>query len=325
VEFLYKMARIYLIDAGEIQEGDVNIEYNPHNRIILTPEMRDEKEVLDLTCTPGEMYNIRTMGVKNRKLHLAADFIDYTQHLAHARVGLTNRGLISPEFNAFCTESVDITSDGLLIALRRDKDLPHGPGIYTGAGGYGVHFRGRKDITGRVIPIDRKNPYDLIRFYINRELEVPEDSFQLSWLGMAKCFDLSFDLPVNFTAYMNQSSDDIMKLRRENKRLEGVVLDDMINFIENSPEGILNFLLFSGVPQRKLPLDSCGRRFGENPITGKLGFNDDFIAVILQHIKKNHPESYFPAMAILQKKGYEIIDVKLKEGKSLDLTREILP
>jgi len=121
---------------------------------------------------------------------------------------------------------------------------------------------------------------------------VPEDSFQLSWLGMAKCFDLSFDLPVNFTAYMNQSSDDIMKLRRENKRLEGVVLDDMINFIENSPEGILNFLLFSGVPQRKLPLDSCGRRFGENPITGKLGFNDDFIAVILQHIKKNHPESF---------------------------------
>ena len=39
------MARIYLIDAGEIQEGDVNIEYNPHNRIILTPEMRDEKAV----------------------------------------------------------------------------------------------------------------------------------------------------------------------------------------------------------------------------------------------------------------------------------------
>ena len=323
------MRKIYLINTGEIEKGKTKVDYNQDDRVSLSPYLKEmiekEKRTLDSNITPGQMYNIRTIQKKDDTLFLKAGFTDYIEHVAHARIGLEKSNLINPEFNAFCAESVNRTSDGLLIALRREKNLPHGPGIYTAAGGYGVHFRGRKDNFGKFTPLNRGDPYDIASFYVGRELEIPEDSFKLSWLGLAKCYELSFDLSVNFTTNLSQSSDKIMRVRRKDKILEGRIIDDMINFIEDSPDSILNFLSLINKDKRELPKDSLGIKYGENPLTGKFGINDDFIATIVQHIERNHNKLYSSAVEILNEKGYEVINLSLAEGKKLDLQKEVTP
>lgn len=271
------------------------------------------------------MYNVRTIEKRDGGFVLTAGYTDYVEHVSHARVGIEHRNFINSEFNAFCAESLDRTSDGLIVSLRRAKDLPHGPGIYTGAGGYGVHFRGRKNKEGKVIPINRADPYDVASFYVNRELEVPEDSFALSWLGLSKCYDLSFDLPANFTAQLIHDSGDIMKIRKKDKKLEGVVIDDMINFTEDTPEGILGFLSLIGVEKRNLPKDPLGLQYGENHLTGRLGINDDQIAVLLQHVQKKYPNFYQQAKNILNERGYEIVDIVLLDNVELDLAKQLTP
>lgn len=322
-------SKIYLINTGELKQGDISCVYNPDDKISLPEElnvlMEKERKTFNPSITPGQMYNIRTIEKRGGKLLLTAGYTDYVEHVSHARVGVRNRDMINPQFNAFCAESVDRTSDGLIISLRRDKNLPHGPGIYTGAGGYGVHFRGRKNANGDFIPLNRADPFDVESFYIGRELEVPEDSFTLSWLGLAKCYDLSFDLPANFLAQLSHSSDDILRIRKKDKKIEEVVLDDMINFTQDNPESILGFLSLIGMEKSKLPKDALGMPYGENPLTGKLGINDDQVAVLLQYMQRKYSDSYQQAKDLLDEKGYEVIDVTLFENEKLNLAKMLIP
>ncbi len=321
-------SKIYLIGTGLVP-SEIECQYNSSDRIkvesTLSEKIEEERSGLDSSITPGQMFNVKSLvRLRSGELCIAAGYVDYVEHVAHAMAGISDRSLLDSRFNAFCTESLDRTTDGLLIALRRDVTLPHGPGIYTGAGGYGVHFRGR-DVDGRFVPLNRSNPFDVISFYVNRELGVPEDSFSLEWLGMAKCYDLSFDFPVDFLTRLSHSADDILRIRSDRSDGEGHVLDDMINFVQDDPLEIMKFLDLIGVEKGSLPKDGFGLQYGENPLTGKLGFNDDFLAVILQHMRVNHPSFYNCAVQILDDKGYEIVDVSLQSEAVLDVSEELLP
>ena len=316
-------SRIYLLNTGNIQMENVECIHDNSVRIDYTKGLREEiireRAGLDPKITSGQMFNVLSIETPEQgRVKFETGYVDYVEHICHARAGFANRKLIDSRFNALCTESINRTSDGLIVALRREKDLQHGPGIYTCAGGYGVHFRGRKT-EGGFTPLNRSDPYDVISFYLGRELRIPEDSFTMKWLGASKCYDLSFDLPVNFFTQLSHSSSDLLRLRQKSSSAEGIVLDDLINFVEDTPDSIISLFDLIDVQKEKLPKDSLGMQFGENPHTGRLGINDDFIAVLLQHLRVCNSASYNVAVDVLNNKRYEVVPVDFELGTKINL------
>ena len=181
-------SRIYLLNTGNILRENVECAHDSSISINyagdLKKEIERESANLDPRITPGQMLNVLSIETsQGGRIRFETGNVDYVEHVSHARAVYAKRELIDSRFNPFCAESVNITKDGLIVALRRGKYLPHGPGIYTCAGGYGVHFRGRKDAGGRFIPLNLADPYDVISLYLGKELKIPEDSFNMSWLG----------------------------------------------------------------------------------------------------------------------------------------------
>jgi len=60
-------------------------------------------------------------------------------------------------------------------------------------------------------------------------------------------------------------------------------------------------------------------QFGENPHTGRLGINDDFIAVLLQHLRVCNSASYNVAVDVLNNKRYEVVPVDFELGTKINL------